>query len=281
MIAEAKKQNAGKILIFDSGIGGLTVVNALRGIAPRVGVTYVADNAAFPYGALEDPALLARVCAVLQRALALGHVTAVVIACNTVSTLMLDQLRLRFSMRIFGVVPPIKPAAEYSRSRVIGLMATPATLRQGYIDDLVQKYAQDCRIIRIGSPELARYAEDEVRGQLQQADRERIRSILQPLLDQYDSAVDAVAVGCTHYPFLLDEFRKVLPESVQWFDPAQPVARHLLNVLSQQAMVENTQSDTIYFTADPRPTRALSRAFAAAGFSQHVVLPMPYFHTLA
>lgn len=269
-------QAAKKILVFDSGIGGLSVVAALRAITPDLDIHYVADNAAFPYGALNDAILLTRVSTVLEYALTLTTVDAVVIACNTVSTLMLDQLRARFAVRIFGVVPPIKPAAECSGTRCIGLLATPATLRQPYINDLVQKHAKDCEIVRIGSPELARLAEVQARGQLQANDQERIQTLLQPLFLKPGAPVDAVVLGCTHYPFLLDTFKAVAPYAVQWFDPAPAVARHLSKVMGALDLHGKTQitkqANRLYFTADPLPTTSLSYLFETLGFKGHEIL---------
>lgn len=264
--------NSKRILVFDSGIGGLSVVAALRAIAPGLAIDYIADNAAFPYGKLQDDVLLDRVCTVLQSALQTASVDGVVIACNTVSTSMLAQLRVRFVQPIFGVVPPIKPAAEYSRNRCIALLATPATLRQRYIDDLIQKYAPDCLVIRIGSSQLAQRAEEQVRGDLRIQDIESIRTILQPVLEE--PAVDAIALGCTHYPFLLDVFKTIIPENVRWFDPAPAVARHVLKTIGSYSVSE--LPDRLFFTADLLPTPRLLDLFAMTGFAALTIMTITF-----
>ncbi|MGH6935220.1 MAG: aspartate/glutamate racemase family protein, partial [Methylocella sp.] len=136
------RSRAPKILVFDSGLGGLTVCGEVASLLPDAQIIYAADNAAFPYGELSEDALVARVLVVTDRLISLCGPDAVVIACNTASTLTLPHLRARFSeIPFIGTVPAIKPAASQSRSGLISVLATPGTVARDYTQDLVRTYA--------------------------------------------------------------------------------------------------------------------------------------------
>ena len=146
------------------------------------------------------------------------------VACNTASTIALAGLRAAFSLPFIGCVPPVKPAAAASRSRNIGVLATAATVRRAYLADLVQNYAADCTVHTLGTPALAELAEQKFAGQA--VDPAARGAALHPAGGR---EIDAVALGCTHYTFLLPEFLALYPE-IAWFDPALPVARQTLAV---------------------------------------------------
>lgn len=262
---------AGRVVVVDSGIGGLTVVRAIREALPRVAVTYVADNDAFPYGGIEEADLVRRIRDVATGVLAAHGGDALVVACNTASTVVLDDLRARLDVPVVGVVPPIKPAAALSRTRVIGLLATAGTARRSYVDDLIRAFAGDCRVVRVGSPLLAPLAEERMRDL--PVDRGLVRAILAPLFEDEGAPVDAVALGCTHYPLLLDMFREVAPRDVHWIDPAPAVARRLANVLAARppARPAAQGAGRMLFTADPGRIGSLSAFLAGLGFDGHAV----------
>lgn len=221
------------VLVFDSGIGGLGVVAALNEIAPGLPLTYLADNALFPYGEKSDDFLLDHLIHLLGNTIERVKPEAVVIACNTASTIALPALREAFSIPFIGCVPPIKPASEASQMRCIGLLATAATVRRPYLNGLIQRFAPDCTVLSLGTPTLAALAEQKFRGA--QVD---VAEAVAPLFAQPGSEnIDAIALGCTHYTFLLPEFL-ALRKDLTWHDPALPVAKQTLRVTSALSLSE-------------------------------------------
>lgn len=262
-------------LVFDSGIGGLGVAAAIRRLLPAAGLIYVADTAAFPYGSLTDAELLARVPRVIGAALEASGAQGVVVACNTASTVALDAVRAHVPVPVVGCVPPIKWAASVSRSRVIGVLATPATVRRAYLDDLVRRFAADCVVLSHGAQTLAPLAEAAFRGDPVHADH--VAPELAALVAQPGGArLDAVALGCTHYPLLLPQLRAALSRDAAWLDPAEPVARRVAFVAAQasatpQARDAAMPGGTALHTGDLPQGRA-ARAWAAAGFPRALPL---------
>lgn len=218
-----------RVVVFDSGLGGLTVLEAIRRALPGVAVTYVADNAAFPYGPLSEATVSARVLAVIGTLLAREPVDAVVIACNTASTAALAALRTAFpAMPFVGTVPALKPAAQATRSGVIGLLATPGTVHRPYIDALAAEVAGGCWVVRVGAPRLATLAEGKLRGIAPPSGA--VAAEIAPLFD--DPLLDVVVLGCTHYPLLRRELIAAAPRPVLWLDSADAVARQTARVLA-------------------------------------------------
>src|SRR5438128_6008125 len=153
------------ILFFDSGVGGLSVLKPTRALLPNATIVYAADNAGFPYGKRSEAEIASRVPALLGRLVERFYPRLAVIACNTASTIALDHVRSALDLPVVGTVPAIKPAAEISKTRVIGVLGTQATVRQPYVDDLAARFAADCTIIRHGSPELVELAEAKLGGE--------------------------------------------------------------------------------------------------------------------
>lgn len=230
-----------RILVFDSGLGGLGVLDAVRGRLPDACYLYALDEAGFPYGAWESDALLERVVAVLEPLLAEPAPDVCVIACNTASTLVLPRLRACFALPFVGTVPAIKPAAERTKSRLVSVLATPATVCRDYTNGLIRDFAAHCEVELVGCDRLASLAEAKLRGE--PVDLEEIRAEIAPAFverrdagacDEKDRAArrtDQVVLACTHYPFLLDELRVVAPWEVAWIDPAPAIARRVVHVL--------------------------------------------------
>ncbi len=221
-----------RLLAFDSGIGGLSVVRELRALLPDVPIDYLADNAVFPYGELPDAVLVARVLELLDVAIDRLRPDAVVVACNTASTTALDALRARHALPFVGCVPPIKWAAAVSRTRHIGLLATSATVRRPYLRALQARFAPDCTLLAHGARGLADIAEAAFRHR--PIDRDAIRRELDGLFNQPGGdRIDVVGISCTHYSFLLEPLQALSPVDVTWLDPAAAVARRTRTVLDE------------------------------------------------
>ena len=223
-----------KLLVFDSGIGGLSVAREIRRVLPGATIDYVADDAGFPYGDWEEAALTDRVVGLVGDCIA-GHAPdAVVIACNTASTLVLPPLRARFSLPIVGTVPAIKPAAGETRSGLISVLATPGTIRRDYTRALIREFASHCDVALVGSARLAPLAEAHMRGEA--VDDAAIRAEIAPaFVDRGGARTDVIVLACTHYPFLAAAFARLAPWPVAWIDPAPAIARRAAVVLGAAA----------------------------------------------
>ena len=254
------------LLAFDSGIGGYGIVGSLRRRLPGARITMLADNALYPYGELADAALIGRVESLLAAAIARLAPDAVVIACNTASTVALGALRERFDLPFVGCVPPIKWAASLTRTRHIGLLATAATVRRPYLRDLAQRFAPDCRLLAHGARGLADLAEAAFRAQ--PIDHRAIRDELEALFGQPGGErIDTVCIGCTHYSFLLDALRAASPAQVTWLDPADAVARRVEAVLAGLSLArEGPGGGAALFTAWPFAADRLQPALARFGY---------------
>src|SRR5881628_1302156 len=172
---------AAPILFFDSGVGGLSVLQPTRALLPNAPIVYAADSAGFPYGKKTDAELASRIPALLGRLVERFRPRLAVIACNTASTIALEHVRSALDLPVVRTVPAIKPAAELSKSRVIGVLGTEATVRQPYVDDLAARFASDCTIIRHGSPELVELAEAKLGGE--EVEIEAVRAAARPMFD--------------------------------------------------------------------------------------------------
>lgn len=257
-------------LILDSGVGGLSVVRSIRATLPELKLVYLADNAWFPYGGRDETALIERLLLLVEEATRCMSCDAIVIACNTASTVALDALRAHSSIPIVGVVPPIKTAGEVSRTRIVGLLATEATVQRDYVRALRERYAADCQLISLGLPRLAEMAEAKLRGV--PVDRAELRGLLSPLFGPTAPPVDTVVLGCTHYPLLLEELGAVSPPDVRWLDSSPAIARRLAQVLTGHGQTEKGQrrdGEAVYFTAVPEDLPALE------AYLHELALPAP------
>ncbi len=254
------------LLVFDSGIGGLGVAAEIRAALPGVAMSYLADNGFYPYGEKPDEVLIARILDVVGRAIDDLQPDAVVVACNTASTIALAALRAAFSVPFVGCVPPVKPAAAASVSRHIGLLATPATVRRPYLQDLLARFAGDCSVHCVGTAVLADLAEAKFRGQA--VDMAALEAAVAPMFAG-GAAIDAVALGCTHYTFLLPELRALHP-GLAWFDPAAAVARQTMRLAAGWGVGEG--DGVAYFTGVPADAAVLRSGFAGFGFGEIMVV---------
>jgi glutamate racemase len=257
------------ILAADSGLGGLTIVAEIREALPRARLAYLCDNAFFPYGTRPDEELLAHFLGVMNRAIARVQPDVIVTACNTISTICLPQLRAATSIPVVGVVPAVKPAAQQSKRKIIGLLATPATVNRPYTDDLIQRYAADCTVLRIGSAELVEMAEARLLGEA--VDRDQLRRIMAPFFDRPAGAQpDVVVLACTHFPLLRAELQEEGPPDVAWIDSGTAVARRVTDVLPPPRGA-GIASDLALTSASHGP--ALQSALAQFGFATVETLP--------
>ena len=266
-----------RILVFDSGLGGLTVFREIVRAVPGGDFVYAADDAGFPYGAWQADDLVWRVVAVMRRLIAETSPDVVVIACNTASTLVLPHLRAAFAKLPFvGTVPAIKPAAEHSRSKLISVLATPGTVTRDYTRDLVSAFAAHCSVQLVGSQKLARIAEDFMHG-LPVSDADIAEEIAPCFVETGGHRTDEIVLACTHYPLLLDAFRRLAPWPVEWIDPAPAIARQVSRVLGEKAAAAAPAQGAAraIFTSGQAPQAALAQALRTFGLEAIECAPMP------
>jgi glutamate racemase len=254
------------ILIFDSGVGGLTVFREIAAARPDARYIYVADDAGFPYGNQPEQTLIARIVDVIGKAIAEHRPDLVVIACNTASTLALTQLRAAYSVPFVGTVPAIKPACAQSQSKRIAVLGTQATVSREYTKALIREFASGCDVILVGSPHLASIAECELAGS-PVSDAEIEAEIAGCFVDTDARRTDTVVLACTHYPLLTARFRKLAPWRVRWLDPAPAIARRIADLLRERPAAPGATPPRIFFTSGRTPSPALAKALEAYGFS--------------
>jgi glutamate racemase len=216
--------------VFDSGLGGLSVLRAVRAQLPGESLIYAADSAYAPYGERDDDFIADRTLAIGEWLVAQGA-KVLVVACNTATAQSIALVRERLPIPLVGVEPGVKPAALQSTTRVAGVLATQVTLRSARFQDLLERYAGDCRFLcqpghglvqaiercDVGSPEL----------------RALLESYLQPMLD---AGADTLVLGCTHYPFLDATIREIVGDRLTLIDTSIAIARQLERVLNQNGL---------------------------------------------
>jgi glutamate racemase len=247
------------ILFFDSGVGGLSVVDAARKLLPDAPFVYAADSAGFPYGLKTEAEIAARVPALLGRLAERFRPRLIVIACNTASTIALAHVRAALDIPVVGTVPAIKPAALLSKTRVIGILGTDATVRQPYVDRLSAEFAGDCTVIRHGSAALVELAEAKLRGK--RIAPEDIVAAVAPLAAV--GRLDTIVLACTHFPLLRGELRACLP-GVTLVDSGAGIARRVAHLTAGQAF-EPTPGEAVFTRVDIA-VGALKPALALRGF---------------
>jgi glutamate racemase len=238
------------ILFFDSGVGGLSVLGPTLRLLPNAPIIYAADSAGFPYGKRTEAEIASRVPALLGRLVERYRPRLAVIACNTASTIALDHVRSALDLPVVGTVPAIKPAAEMSKTRVIGVLGTEATVRQPYVDDLAVKFAPDCTIIRHGSPELVELAESKLAGD--DVSIEAVRAAAQPMFDASGGEhIDTIVLACTHFPLLQEELSEAFP-NVEYVDGGAGIARRIAYLTRDDAWPTVPSPGLMIFTSAAR-----------------------------
>ncbi|PVE22244.1 glutamate racemase [Microvirga sp. KLBC 81] len=264
------------ILVFDSGLGGLTVFSEVLKARPDARFVYAGDDAAFPYGRLSEQTIIVRVLAVMERLIGLYDPQLVVVACNTASTIVLPHLRERFSVPFVGTVPAIKPAAQATQTGYITMLATSATVTREYTRDLVQTYAADCKVNLVGSRLLAGFAEAELAGN-PVSDEELIEELQPCFIEDEGGRTDVVSLGCTHYPLLLPRLQKLAPWPVTWIDPAPAIARRVTQLIGSPIPGHEADENEALavFTGGAGITAAFREALRAKGLPVVMIEDMP------
>lgn len=222
------------IIVFDSGVGGLSVLREARMLIHDHQFVYVGDDAGFPYGDWEGEALTHRIVGLFDSLIEQYNPSLAIIACNTASTQIMPALRSRFDIPFVGIVPAIKPAAERTSSGLISVLATPGTITRKYTLNLIDKFASHAQVTLVGATKLARLAEEHLQGI--KIDIELLKEEIAPCFVEIENKrTDIITLGCTHYPFLVNEMRKLAPWPVDWLDPAEAVARQAVRELQRTA----------------------------------------------
>ena len=255
------------ILVFDSGLGGLTVFREIAKARPDARLVYAADDAFFPYGRQEEPALVKRVLEVMEKLVAAQQPDLVVIACNTASTLVLAPLRAAFKVPFVGTVPAIKPACAGSKSRQVSVLGTEATVRREYTRALIRDFAGGCAVKLVGSPLLAELAEAGLKGETI-ADADIAAEIAPCFVEKDGARTDTVVLACTHYPLLLDRLKKLAPWPVNFIDPAPAIARRVAELLGPAAAGATGAPAQAMFTSGRAPSPALAAALNRFGLAE-------------
>jgi glutamate racemase len=222
------------ILVFDSGLGGLTVLREVVRARDDAHYLYVADDAFFPYGHHSEEEIVSRVVPLIGELISAHRPDLVVIACNTASTLVMPHLRERYSVPFVGTVPAIKPACAASKTKRVSVLGTKGTVQREYTRGLIRDFAQGCEVTLVGSAELAALAETALSG---------------GTVSDASKRTDTIVLACTHYPLLLDRLNRLAPWPVDWIDPAPAIARRVVNLLGEPAGDNSGTAARMIFTS--------------------------------
>lgn len=257
-----------QILVLDSGVGGLTVLQEIKRALPELICHYLADNAFYPYGTKSEVELQQRLYELIKTLLHKHKLEAIVIACNSASTAVLDYLRSCFDIPFVGVVPAIKPAAELSKRKNIGLLATEGTIQRAYTEQLIQQFANDCDVKKMGSQLLVQLAERKLSGEV--IKDQELLSIVEPLVS---ANVDVIVLGCTHFPWFKQELRRIYP-AILWLDSGEAIARRVKQLMQgfNKQWAAGTLLGNFYFTGQSYTLDLSLLKSAGIEFSQQLKL---------
>jgi glutamate racemase len=255
---------APRILVFDSGLGGLTVFREIVKKRPDADYTYLADDACFPYGDMEEGALIERAVHVIGDGIRDCKPDLIVIACNTASTLVLPALREGFSVPFVGTVPAIKPACARSTSRLVSVLGTDSTVMREYTQTLIRDFAQDCELTLVGSDRLATMAEAALNQEA--IDEQQLEAEISACFVQdHGRRTDVVVLACTHYPLLLDRLERLAPWPVEWLDPAEAIARRVVDLIGPADPAATAGVTHLVFTSGRATLGPLAQALPSFG----------------
>jgi glutamate racemase len=255
------------LLVFDSGVGGLSVLGAIRTLLPTAPLVYAADSAGYPYGTKRPAEIEARVPALLGRLAERFDPELIVIACNTASTIALDAVRAALDLPVVGTVPAIKPAAELSKTRTIGVLGTEATVRQPYVDRLSAEFAADCNVLRHGCAELVDAAESKLRGE--KAEAGVFRRALDGLFDQPGGdRIDTIVLACTHFPLVEAELAAAAPRPVRFVDGKEGIARRTAWLTRDLSWPDDSPEGIALFTGRNTDIEAYRPGLARHGLTR-------------
>ena len=259
-------QENAPILLFDSGVGGLTVLAELRKALPQAPVIYAADMAGLPYGDKSEAEIAARVAGLLGRMAERFEPRLICIACNTASTIALGMVRDVLETPIVGTVPAIKPAAAMTETGVFGLLGTEATMRQKYVDDLEHEFAVGKRLLRHGANGLVPLAEAKLRGERVRVD-DVAKAAKGLVLQAHGGEIDTIVLACTHFPLLEEELREAFGRDMRFVHGAEGIARRIAALTEGQAFARSGP-DRAITTGDLADFEKLSGAFAHYGIER-------------
>jgi len=246
------------ILVFDSGLGGLTVFREIVKLRPGARYVYVADDAYFPYGQHTEDEIVARVVPLVGDLMTEHAPDLAVIACNTASTLVMTHLREAYTVPFVGTVPAIKPACASSKTKRVSVLGTKGTVKREYTKKLIADFAQGCDVTLVGAENLASLAEAALRGE--RVSDDAIAAEIAPCFQNGDARTDTVVLACTHYPLLIDQMIALAPWGVDWIDPAPAIARRVSDLLGSANGLGATLEARILFTSGQGPSPVLAKA---------------------
>lgn len=259
------------VLIFDSGVGGLSVAQELRKRLPDLHLSYIADATFRPYGAKSETALKTRLPVLANALMRMLQPDIFVLACNTASTAALFEIRAELEIPVVGVVPAIKPAATQSRSKTMAVFGTPGTVRRKYVDQLIADFAPGCRVLLHGSTRLVELAEDKLAGHV--IDSAEIQAELGPLFAQLGAdQIDTIVLACTHFPLLAEDLKKALPHGINLIDSGAAIARRVKTLLESARPGPGSSFPQTAFSIGGE--RHAARIYRNFGFKKYVVLPV-------
>ena len=253
------------IVIFDSGVGGLSIYQEIKKKLPGLPVVYCSDNEGFPYGPRPENEVVERTLHCLDKLAEQYQPSLAIIACNTASTISLPGARTLLDIPVVGVVPAIKPAGLASKKSCIGLLATPGTVKRQYTDQLIRDFANHCDVIRVGSSELVQLAEDHLRGKT--VSQNQLETILMPFFES-EQQPDCIVLGCTHFPLLKDQLERVTPVPVQWVDSGEAIARRVKSLLELQTADDHQKADIFVYSGSRKTVEDLVPALNTIGFGE-------------
>ncbi|UTF60726.1 glutamate racemase [Gilvimarinus sp. DA14] len=276
-----KQANVPHVLVFDSGVGGLSVYQHIQQLIPAASLSYLSDNGGFPYGEKSDQVLICRCLHVIEHYLqnAVTQPDVIVIACNTASTLALPQLRQRLRQPIVGVVPAVKPAAALSANNYIGLLATPGTIYRDYTRNLIREFARHCHVVTSGSTQLVHLAEKKLCGEA--VSEAQLAACLEKFIaaspaNPHPDAMDCLVLACTHFPLLSEEISRLLGPEVKLLDSGEAIARRVAYWLDELGFnlsdVDQTPSAHAYFTQSSKRLDKLEAGLRHYGLLSYSVL---------
>ncbi|MCL4354236.1 glutamate racemase [Patescibacteria group bacterium] len=229
--------------IFDSGVGGLSVLRELKKLLPSENFIFIADQANVPYGGKTKEQLIGFSDKIVNFLVNEKKVKAIVIACNTSTVYSIDFLRLKYKIPIIGTVPVVKTIARLTKSGKTAVFSTPATAKSSYLTQLINKFAGGVTVYKIGGTGLEDLVEE---GNLKNPKIKKI--LLESLIPLKQKGVDALALGCTHYPFLRDQIEAIVGKDVAIVDSGGAVARRTKEILSRENLLGNLAADDCFYT---------------------------------